>query len=343
MMDAAVSTPEKLGQVLCVDDEPSILRSLQWLLKKQFDVKTAASGNEALTLMETHDFDVIVSDQRMPGMMGSEFLHEARKKSPRAMRILLTGYSDLPAILRSVNDGEVFRFVNKPWNIKELPKIIADAASIAKNQTIQTADVQDSDNDNDNGSASEVVDIREETILLIDDDPMMGQLIALALGSGVKVAHATSLAEAVAIFDEQNVGIIVSDTRVSSLDTTTMLKVLKHEHPGIVTVVYTATADAVDVITLINEGQIFRFIPKPVKMVMLKQALMAAALKRRQLRASPDAVKRHAVERVAEEAREEMLNTIQWSAASVAATAGGSFLQRISGSLKRMFGRHLEQ
>jgi DNA-binding NtrC family response regulator len=332
MMDA-VSTPEKLGQVLCVDDEPSILRSLQWLLKKQFDVKTAASGNEALALLETNDFDVIVSDQRMPGMMGSEFLHEARRISPRAMRILLTGYSDLPAILRSVNDGEVFRFVNKPWNIKELPKIIADAASIAKNQTAETqGNVDDSE-----------VDIREETILLIDDDPMMGQLIALALGSGVKVAHATSLAEAVAIFDEQNVGIIVSDTRVSNLDTTTMLKVLKHEHPEIVTVVYTATADAVDVITLINEGQIFRFIPKPVKMVMLKQALMAAALKRRQLRASPDAAKRHAVESVAEEAREEMLNTIQWSVASVTATAGGSLLQRMGGSLKRMFGRRLPQ
>lgn len=331
-MTDAVRTPEKLGQVLCVDDEPSILRSLQWLLKKQFDVKTAASGNEALALLETNDFDVIVSDQRMPGMMGSEFLHEARRISPRAMRILLTGYSDLPAILRSVNDGEVFRFVNKPWNIKELPKIIADAASIAKSQAAES--LPDTDGE---------LDVREETILLIDDDPMMGQLIALALGSGVKVAHAASLAEAVAIFDEQNVGIIVSDTRVSNLDTTTMLKVLKHEHPEIVTVVYTATADAVDVITLINEGQIFRFIPKPVKMVMLKQALMAAALKRRQLRASPDAVKRHAVESVAEEAREDMLKTIHQSAASVPATTGGNLLQRVGGSFKRMFGRHLPQ
>ncbi|MBC7955247.1 MAG: response regulator [Cytophagales bacterium] len=331
-MTEAVRTPEKLGQVLCVDDEPSILRSLQWLLKKQFDVKTAASGNEALALLETNDFDVIVSDQRMPGMMGSEFLHEARRISPRAMRILLTGYSDLPAILRSVNDGEVFRFVNKPWNIKELPKIIADAASIAKSQAAES--LPDTDGE---------LDVREETILLIDDDPMMGHLIAQALGSGVKVAHAASLAEAVAIFDEQNVGIIVSDTRVSNLDTTTMLKVLKHEHPEIVTVVYTATADAVDVITLINEGQIFRFIPKPVKMVMLKQALMAAALKRRQLRASPDAARRHAVESVAEEDREDMLKTIQRSAASVAPTAGVNLLQRIGGSFKRMFGRHLPQ
>ena len=329
-MMETISTPVKLGQVLCVDDEPSILRSLQWLLKKEFDVKTAASGQEALALLQLNDFDVIISDQRMPGMMGSEFLREARKISPRSMRILLTGYSDLPAILRSVNDGEVFRFVNKPWNIKELPRIIADAATIAKSHPAEALP----DND-DSGE----LDFREETILLIDDDPMMGQLIAQAVGDGVKIAQASTLAEAVATFDEQNVGIILSDTRVSNLDTTTMLKVLKQEHPEVVTVVYTATTDAVDVITLINQGQIFRFIPKPVKMVMLKQALMAAALKRRQLRSSPDAARRHAVESVAEEAREDMLKTIEKSVASSAAAAGSNLLQRIGGSFKRIFGR----
>lgn len=329
MMEASC-VPVKLGQVLCVDDEPSILRSLQWLLKKEFDVKTASNGQEALALLQLNDFDVIISDQRMPGMMGSEFLREARKISPRSMRILLTGYSDLPAILRSVNDGEVFRFVNKPWNIKELPRIIADAATIAKSHPTESLP------DSDEGGE---IDIREETILLIDDDPMMGQLIAQAVGDGVKIAQATTLAEAVATFDEQNVGIILSDTRVSNLDTTTMLKVLKHEHPEVVTVVYTATTDAVDVITLINQGQIFRFIPKPVKMVMLKQALMAAALKRRQLRCSPDAARRHAVESVAEEAREHMLKTIEQSVASSAAAAGSNLLQRIGGSFKRIFGR----
>ena len=330
-MIEASSTSDKLGQVLCVDDEPSILRSLQWLLKKEFDVKIAVSGQEALALLRQHDFDVIISDQRMPGMMGSEFLREARKLSPRSMRILLTGYSDLQAILRSVNDGEVFRFVSKPWSIKELPRIIADAASIAKSHPAGLPPP-----DTDDGRE---LDIREEIILLIDDDPMMGQLIAEAVGAGVKIVHATTLADAVATFEDQNVGIILSDTRVSNFDTTTMLKVLKQEHPEIVTVVYTATTDAVDVITLINQGQIFRFIPKPVRAVTLKQALMAAALKRRQLRDSPTAAKRHMVEGVAEETRANMFKTIQQSAANVAAATGANLLQRIGGSFKRMFGR----
>ena len=322
---------EKLGQVLCVDDEPSILRSLQWLLKKEFDVKIAASGQEALELVKQNDFDVIISDQRMPGMMGSEFLREARKISPRSMRILLTGYSDLQAILRSVNDGEVFRFVNKPWNIKELPKIIGDAAGIAKSHPVGTLLPEPTE-----GGA---IDTGEETILLIDDDPLMKAQVSEALGADVKIAQVTTLADAVAAFDDLKVGIILADTRVGNLDTTTMLKVLKQENPGIVTVVYTASTDAVDVITLINQGQIFRFIPKPVKAMMLKQALMAAALKRRDLRGSPDSAKRHMVEMVAEEARVKMIETIQVSAVSVAATTGTNLLQRIGGSFRRLFGR----
>jgi len=322
---------EKLGHVLCVDDEPSILRSLQWLLKKEFDVKIAASGQEALELVKQNDFDVIISDQRMPGMMGSEFLREARKISPRSMRILLTGYSDLQAILRSVNDGEVFRFVNKPWNIKELPKIIGDAAGIAKSHPVGTIHPEPIEGG--------VIDTGEETILLIDDDPLMKAQVSEALGADVKITQATTLADAVAAFDEMKVGIILADTRVGNLDTTTMLKVLKQENPGIVTVVYTASTDAVDVITLINQGQIFRFIPKPVKAMMLKQALMAAALKRRDLRGCPDSAKRHMVEMVAEEAKTKMFETIQVSATSVAATTGANLLQRIGGSFRRLFGR----
>lgn len=333
-MIETIRQADRRGQVLCVDDEPSILRSLQWLLKKEFDVKIAASGHEALEMVRQSDFDVIISDQRMPGMMGSEFLHEARKISPRSMRILLTGYSDLQAILRSVNDGEVFRFVNKPWNIKELPRIIADAATIARSHPGQALPTG-------NGDDTEL-DTGEESILLIDDDPLMSQLISEAVGAEVKITQATTLAEAVAAFDQQNVGIILSDTRVANFDTTTMLKVLKQEHPDIVTVVYTASADAIDVITLINQGQIFRFIPKPVKSVMLKQALMAAALKRRQLRDSPDAARRHKVEAVDEALKENMFKLIQQSAVSIAGGAAGThgnLMQRIGGSFKRMFSR----
>jgi len=68
------------GKVLCVDDEKNILRSLKWMLQKDFEVHTATSGQAGLMLVADHDFDVVISDQRMPGMMGSEFLREVRTR-----------------------------------------------------------------------------------------------------------------------------------------------------------------------------------------------------------------------------------------------------------------------
>ena len=62
---------KKKGTILCVDDEPGILRSLQWLLQKEFDVLTASSGQQGLVLVQQNSFDVLISDQRMPGMTGS--------------------------------------------------------------------------------------------------------------------------------------------------------------------------------------------------------------------------------------------------------------------------------
>src|SRR4051794_29265386 len=103
-------------RVLFVDDEPRILSTMRMLFKANYELFFADSGAKALELLKTQVVDVIVSDQRMPGMTGIELLRQARELNPNAMRILLTGYSDLNAIIGSVNDGEIFRFVNKPWN-----------------------------------------------------------------------------------------------------------------------------------------------------------------------------------------------------------------------------------
>jgi serine/threonine-protein kinase len=74
---------------------------------------------------------VIVSDQRMPGMTGVELLRQSRDISPRSVRILLTGYSDLASIVGSINDGEIYRFISKPWDNQELATTIGEAATIA--------------------------------------------------------------------------------------------------------------------------------------------------------------------------------------------------------------------
>lgn len=320
------------GRVLCVDDEPHILRSLQWLLQKEFDVVLATSGAEGLERLGQHDFDVVISDQRMPGMTGSEFLREVRRLAPRAMRLLLTGYSDLQAILRSVNEGEVFRFINKPWKLDELPRVVAEAAAIARTQPAP-APAPETDE-------SAPPDTGGEKILVVDDDPAMKTLVEQAVGQGTAVAYASNLADAVALFEEGGIGIVLSDMRVAELDATRMLKLLKQEHPDVVTVVYTGVTDAADVVTLINEGQIFRFISKPIKQAILRVALGAAWFKRHQLRQNPAIAKRHAVESVADGVKASLLKDVRRAAqtAGSAAGAGGILLQRITSGFQRMFG-----
>jgi len=323
----------KKGRVLCVDDEPNILRSLRWLLQKEFEVEVAASGHAGLGLVKRADYDVVISDQRMPGMMGSEFLREVRKISPRSMRILLTGYSDLQAILRSVNEGEVFRFINKPWKFQELLQVVGEAASIAKAHPAT-------------GNAPEVtegapVNTGGDAILVVDDDPAVIELVSEALGSEGRVIHAHNVAEAVAAFDEREIGIIVSNMRVGNIDATRMLKLLKQQHPDIVAVVYTGATDAVDVIGLINQAQIFRFLPKPVKPTMLRMALAAAAVKRQQLKDSPEQSRRHAVEHLGEAAKESLVNDIKEVARTTSTRFGDAslFVKRLGGGLLRLIGR----
>jgi len=102
-------------RVLCVDDEPNIVEALKRQLRRKFDVETALSGTQALEMLESHGpFAVVVSDMRMPHMDGSAFLAAARVRYPDSVRMLLTGYSEVDAAIRAVNDGHVFRFLLKP-------------------------------------------------------------------------------------------------------------------------------------------------------------------------------------------------------------------------------------
>jgi len=107
--------------ILLVDDEKSILNSIiRLFLNEKYEILTAASGKEALQIMEENDVSLIISDHRMPEMTGVEFLSLAKDIAPDAIRIMLTGYADLEASINAINEGEVYRFITKPWNDEEL-------------------------------------------------------------------------------------------------------------------------------------------------------------------------------------------------------------------------------
>jgi CheY-like chemotaxis protein len=104
-----------LPSVLCVDDEPQILAGLSVSLRRRYDVLTATSGPEALDILAGRpDLAVVMSDMRMPGMDGAAFLAKAKDVAPDAVRMLLTGYSDIDAAMNAVNQGQIFRFLTKP-------------------------------------------------------------------------------------------------------------------------------------------------------------------------------------------------------------------------------------
>lgn len=118
--------------ILLVDDEENILRSIQRLLMdEEFEVETATSGEDGLVKLKTlENVGLIVSDQRMPGMNGAEFLGRSRELAPHAQRILLTGYSDINATIEAINKGGAGQYISKPWNDDELIRAIRDAVEL---------------------------------------------------------------------------------------------------------------------------------------------------------------------------------------------------------------------
>ena len=114
-------------KILIVDDEPSNLRALERLFRAEYDVRTAGSGGEALSLLEHHDMAVLIADQRMPGMSGVELMQRTARLRPHMVRMLLTGYTDVESLIDAINTGNVYKYITKPWNNDELLLTVARA------------------------------------------------------------------------------------------------------------------------------------------------------------------------------------------------------------------------
>lgn len=116
---------DDLPLVLCVDDEENILKSLKRTLRGlDCRVATALSGAEALEFLAANTVDLVISDQRMPEMNGAELLRQVKGRFPDVSSIMLSGYSDFESLVAAVNEGEIIRYVSKPWNNDELKDIV---------------------------------------------------------------------------------------------------------------------------------------------------------------------------------------------------------------------------
>jgi DNA-binding NtrC family response regulator len=276
--------------ILFVDDEERILRSLVMAFRAHYRVLSATEGQQALELLATEDIDVLISDQRMPRMSGVEVLRGARDISPATMRILLTGYSDLAGIVGSINDGEIFRYVQKPWRLEELRETIAEAATVARSSrenTVATA----------TGSLPE-----HAAIVVLDKSPeLVMALQASPLASRVRRAH--TLEQAMTLIASEPVALLITDILINGEDLSPSLGVLKQHQPDLVTVVVTAFQDTGHLIRLINQAQVYRVLPRPTGRNMFMRSVESALKHHDLLKKRPAMLRRHAVE----ESRDESL------------------------------------
>lgn len=280
---SAFDTGGKKAKLLFVDDEERILNALRSVFRANYNVFTASSGPEAMEFLKRFRPHVVISDQRMPEMTGVEFLRQVKEFAPQTVRILLTGYSDLASIVGSINDGEVFRFISKPWDNAEIQKTIGEAAAIA----IELADM----------AAAPVIvpDKLGSGILVLNPDQSVFRAVNELMGSVCPVLHAPDMERALSLLAEQEIAVIIADIRSGDQKSVATFKLLKQDHPEILAILTTEASDSELVIDLINQAQVFRFLSKPLNLKLLQQHVHAALARYQSFRKTPKLLKQHQV------------------------------------------------
>lgn len=280
---SAFDTGGKKAKLLFVDDEERILNALRSVFRNQYNVFTASSGPEAMEFLKRFRPHVVISDQRMPEMTGVEFLRQVKDFAPQTVRMLLTGYSDLASIVGSINDGEVFRFISKPWDNAEIQKTVAEAAAIA----LELADMP--------AAPVIVPDKLGSGILVLNPDQSVFRAINELMGNVCPVLHAPDMERGLAILAEKEIAVIVADIRSGDQRAAAAFKLLKQDHPEILAILATEASDSDLVVELINQAQVFRFLSKPLNLKLLQQHVHAALARYQSFRKTPKLLKQHKV------------------------------------------------
>lgn len=269
-----------LPKVLCVDDEPALLRSLRWLLRGEFEVTIASDPAQALAMLGADRFDVILSDQRMPGMTGTEFLQQAKVRAPHAMRLLLTGYADFGAVVSALNDGDVFRYISKPWDNAKLIHAVQEAARLARMSRMRWSDFQDT-------QAPEEAGDPPEELLLVEPDAALRLAVQQAGLSNARVLVADDAADALTLLEQRPVAVAVIRQSSVSGGTSNLVRAIKRRRPRLSIVICSGSHDIHALQQLINDGLIHRYVSLPTDAAFMKLTLEAAIDRHREIRQRP--------------------------------------------------------
>ncbi|MDO5091740.1 MAG: response regulator [Cardiobacteriaceae bacterium] len=302
-----MSAQEK-PNIIFIDDDPRILRSLNSIFRASHNVYTTEDPDDFREKVATIPMDVIVCDQKMPLVSGTELLAEVRQSAPDAMRILLTGYADRDDVLDAINEGEIYRYITKPWDTDDLLRTIADATNIAR-ALRHMRELQE--DDDENASAANV----QTGIMVMFENEKIFEKFRYVFGRHYTPYWAKDLDSAMEILLHHHIGIIVSDVHFCGQDIVSAMNVLKSFFPQIMSIVVTQTQDSEALIDLINYGQVHRCLVRPVSTKLLSDNLRGAAIRHAFLRDNPEAQARHKVETLESEDDsgkvKELLDTIR--------------------------------
>jgi DNA-binding NtrC family response regulator len=292
-------TTTKKHSVLFVDDEKRILTALRSIFRREYDVHIANGGEEALAILAENEINVIVSDQRMPNMLGNELLAEVHKLYPKTMRLLLTGFMDKEAIIRTINEGEIYRFINKPWRNDEIHKTIAEAALASEFDVAEAIDYQ-AVNEDGNTFLKDIAGNNPDQgiVMMGSSQELRNQIRQVCRQHDINIYGTQSIPQAVGVVSARSaIGVAIIELPVNTDEALQTISVLKEKRPELISIVLTNETDAETAVELINSGQVFRYLAKPLENDQLEKAIEQAFTRHHVLANHSGAKTRYQVEK----------------------------------------------
>lgn len=297
-----MNDPKRRYKLLFVDDEPRVTSALKAIFRREYDVFMANSGADALMLLSEQAIDVVVSDQRMPHMLGNELLAQVSKNYPQTMRILLTGFMDKKAIIDSINEGEIYRFINKPWRNNDMREVVAEAALASGTPIIGLPEPIST---NTSSNAFSVLTPPENTRAIDDQALLMmeqkkdirHQIRKFCSDQQIMIYGTQNIQQAVAAAtSRESIGVAVIELSENPKGALQTINLLKQARPELITIALTDEYDTHTAVDLINQGQVFKYLAKPLDIAGFQNTIQNAFLRHRFLKDNQHARQRFKVE-----------------------------------------------
>jgi DNA-binding NtrC family response regulator len=252
-------------KILFVDDDPNILDAYKRQLRRQFSIETATGAEEGLKAIKVNGpYAVVISDLRMPGMDGNQFLSRVKELAPDSIRMMLTGFADLKTAMDAINSGNIFRLLTKPCAKDILTEAIS--AGLEQHKKIAASKT----------STGRESDARpRKKVLIVDDDRVILKIITNALKEHgeLHVMTARDGKEAISLLDTEEIDMVVTDLYMPVLNGLQLLSHINKRHPGTPVIVLTGRGSK-EIEARVKALGEFQYFEKPLDMNVLSDTII---------------------------------------------------------------------